>query len=374
MEFIGFAKAALELANSSAGLAAALTGTMTIFGVNPVLGPGRALRLGLSSWIARREGPPSLRQDEVTKLRNWLSIREDCRDYYVITGEKGVGKSCMLKTALHRIPGVVSVTARAGQSDEEICTNVLKSIGKRTPYSFGDPILAAQRTIACYRFMFRCSPIVVLNAAERGPGLPPANIAGAVRDLLDKYKLRVIVDSSPNTLDIGVLRTGRESVLQLERMSKEQIFSIEEFADIFNTPETAKWKEAAWKVIGGNPLKYVKLSEKIRDNSNVDRGEVIADFLSETILEAVDIVIAAKNNKNDMDEILEKLKQANFELKPEDIQHLTRSDPDKVLRTVSNKDRILVLVPSSHAIDLVLRHDLKGKPSIAELLSLLNQS
>lgn len=195
---------------------------LSLAGISPILGPGRALSLAASSYVARSHGPKSVRADEVASLRRWFTNNlGDTDAYRVIIGEKGVGKTYMLRSALHRMPGVVSVIARPAESESEICTNALKEIGKRTSWSIGDPIRSAKRAIACYRFIFRRSPIVVIRASERPQAKAPADIAGAVRTLTDIYKLRVVVDSSPNSLDPGVLGTEREIVMQLERIENK---------------------------------------------------------------------------------------------------------------------------------------------------------
>lgn len=68
----------------------------------------------------------------------------------------------------------------------------------------------------------------MINAAERKVGQEYAGLAAAVRTLLDDFKLRVIVDGSPNLLDDTLLRTTREDVFDIKPMDKEMIWKIEQ--------------------------------------------------------------------------------------------------------------------------------------------------
>jgi hypothetical protein len=50
-----------------------------------------------------------------------------------------------------------------------------------------------------------------------------ASLTGAVRTLVDDYKLRVIVDGSPNSLDESLLNTDRAHVIEIKPMTKDMI-------------------------------------------------------------------------------------------------------------------------------------------------------
>lgn len=69
------------------------------------------------------------------------------------------------------------------------------------------------------------SPIVVINAAERKVGQDYVGLTGAIRTLVDDYKLRVIVD--------GSLGTTREEVIGIKPMTKEMIWKISQLQDLF---------------------------------------------------------------------------------------------------------------------------------------------
>ena len=120
----------------------------------------------------------------------------------------------------------------------------MKEISKQ---SF-DPAESARRTIAWYHFFFRKYPIAVISASERQANEPAANLAGAARALVESFKIRVIIDSSPGSLDSSVLNSGRAIVMDLDRLSKTQLFSIPEVTAIFENQKN--WEEIAWEVLG----------------------------------------------------------------------------------------------------------------------------
>ena len=170
--------------------------------------------------------------------------------------------------------------------------------------------------------------------------------------------------------------------MELERMSKEQIFSIALFSNLFKTSETAPFADIAFKVLGGNPQKYVSLDARIRGretiarllNEPADHADYISQFLTEKIFEAVKTINTATTANPDMVKIIPKLNNSGYELEWEALDGLVPSNPDKVLRRIKTKDGFDVLVPASSAIDIVLRHGLKKEPVIQELIKLLNPS
>ena len=333
--------------------------------VCPILGPGRAITLAVSSFIKPRRVPQSVRI-ETTNLKKWtLNGSSNTQEYRVITGEEGVGKSCMLQTAIYRIPGVIYAYANGGDSSNTIIENVLKNVGKRTPFTFGDPIAAARRTIFCYNFLFGKSPIAVISATERSVNEPPAKLTAAVRILTETYGLRVIVDSSPNSLDPGIFDTKRVTAIRLEKLTKDQLFSIPEIQKIFTDSHTAAWKDITWAVLGGNPADFLDLSGKIRlaEASHVD---VISLFLKNRIFDAIKLVDFALQMNPDMAKFLEKLKESKNVVPTADLRGLKMSSPDKVLRQVET-DGGIFFVPASNALSIVISRGWSKKPSTEQL-------
>jgi hypothetical protein len=120
---------------------------------------------------------------------------------------------------------VIKLEAQPRHSEDTIIKNTLQELAN-PPFKFMNPLKSAPRVIFWYRlFTLGRSPTVVINvnATERKVGQDYAGLTGAVRTLVDKYKLRVVVDGSPNSLDETLLRTKREDVIDIKPMTKEMI-------------------------------------------------------------------------------------------------------------------------------------------------------
>ena len=96
----------------------------------------------------------------------------------------------------------------------------------------------------------------MLSLKERAPNEEYAKIAGVVRDLASLYGLRVIIDSSPNSLDPTVLGTGRCLELQVEPMSDEKIATVEEFKQAREWLREADLEITAVELFGGSPMEW----------------------------------------------------------------------------------------------------------------------
>ena len=269
--------------------------------------------------------------------------------------------------------------ASCGASLNDIITNVIKEIRKRTTYSIGDSVPSAIRAIAWYRFLFRRSPIVVIEASEWLPGRSPANLIGAARELIEEYGLRVLVDAQ-NNFDDCIIDSSRERLIYIEPLSKEQIFSIPDFANISSSPSTASLFDMAFEVLGGNPQKFIALRNfiemKIWDEtySANNHNQYISEFLTDEIYNAISAIHSMRALNPDMLEIIELVRQGGNVIPIHDIldKNLKWIYPDRVLRQVK-KNGMYVLVPASNALDIVIRHRLWRAPSIEELKQLINQ-
>ena len=177
---------------------------LSLAGMLPRVGPGRAIWIALSSRFAFKPVPECLREAEIKILKSRLADKNFGQGYLVVTGEMGVGKTCLLNTVTSKTPGVIRVRARPIDNEETIVKKTLQRL-TRIPYDFIRPFESAKRVIFWYRlFTFGRSPIVVINAGERSAGQGYAGLT----DLVDEYKLRVIVDGSPNSLDESTKTTA----------------------------------------------------------------------------------------------------------------------------------------------------------------------
>jgi hypothetical protein len=74
----------------------------------PLVGPGRALTLGWRSYF-KSTHPMSVRSSDVNELKYFL-VRMKRGSFITYTGGKGLGKSCLIDTALNRLVGVVKIS------------------------------------------------------------------------------------------------------------------------------------------------------------------------------------------------------------------------------------------------------------------------
>ena len=116
--------------------------------------------------------------------------------------------------------------------------------------------------IKFHQLLFRNPPIVVISVPERGPNQEYADISAAVRGLTDKFKLKVLVDGSPNSIPPDTLSTERQVLISVNEMSKDQIESIADFNELIAFMRENKISDGVWEVLGGNPADYV-ISVKI---------------------------------------------------------------------------------------------------------------
>jgi hypothetical protein len=306
-----------------------------------------------------------------------LADKDFGQGYLVVTGEKGVGKTCLLNTVTSKTAGVIKVKAQPRHSEDTIIKNTLQRL-TRLQFDFIPPFDSAKRVIFWYRlFTLGRSPMVVINAAERKVGQDYAGLTGAVRTLVDDYKLRVVVDASPNSLDETLLRTERERVFDIKPMTKEMVWQIGQLQELFKYVKDAGLEDTVFAVLGGIPAKY----EKLWDNSMVDlqagrdAKEVIGTHLCAAIYAAIKLVKDSKKKGNDMEEIIKLFDKEKMWIQSTTLtdKKLERPTPDKVFREVKQSG-VSVLIPASNAIGIVLRHNLTEEPSLTELEKLLKNN
>ena len=92
------------------GLGGGGLAVLSTLGAVPKVGAGRALTLHLKS-ILTSASPFSIRSKEINFLRSKLkALRKG--HYLVVTGGKGLGKTCLINSVLHRYGGVVTISVR----------------------------------------------------------------------------------------------------------------------------------------------------------------------------------------------------------------------------------------------------------------------
>ena len=346
-------------------------------GLVPRIGPGRAVWIALRSRFAFKPNPESLRFAEIKLLRTMVADKDFGQGYLVVTGEKGVGKTCLLNTVTSKTAGVIKVKALPSDNERTIIKNTLQRL-TRIPFDFVPPFDSAKRVIFWHRlFTLGRSPMVVINAAERKVGQDYAGLTGAVRTLVDDYNLRVVVDGSPNSLDETLLRTSRQTVFDIKPMTKEMVWQLEQLQELFKYVKEADLDDIVFAVLSGIPSRYEELwrNSKIDLQAGRDAKEVIGTHLCASISAAIGLVNESCGNDDSATAKLMKLFQETsiFTKSTLVTNKLQRPTPDKVFRQVE-QGGVLVLIPASNAIGIVLQHSLSKKPTLDELEKLLKKN
>lgn len=157
---------------------------------------------------------------------------------------------------------LIRLQTKSGDDKDVIVDKALRQI-TGLDVSYFQPENSAKRVLLFYKFIFRRYPIVVLRVPERLKNQNYADVPSAVRTLADEFGLRVIVDGSPNSIPPELLSTKRQTVMVVELMSRELLESIPEFASFIALLKAHKLDDPVWNVLGGSPIEYSKLREKL---------------------------------------------------------------------------------------------------------------
>jgi hypothetical protein len=79
------------------------------------------------------------------------------------------------------------------------------------------------------------------------------------------FGLKVIVDSSPNSINDSLLSTKRARVIELTEMTRDMVWKIPELKDLFATSRRVELDNILWAVLGGNPADYIQMWALLRD-------------------------------------------------------------------------------------------------------------
>ena len=357
-----------------ASLAAIAAPPAALAGLVPRLGPMRAIVLALSTRF-RRAQDVSQRTTELHSLRSMLSSVQKAQ-YVIVSGPKGVGKTCLVDTTLQYTFGVVSVRVAAGANEKEIMADTFKAI-THSNISFLDHSGGARRVLWWHHFFFRIPVTVVLRAAERKPSQQYADLDSSARTLTHDYGARVLIDASNNSLPDAATATKREDILEVESMSRELLEELPELQLLHAALKKANLADVVWMCVGGNPADYKSLVTKWSRQPN-DLEQVAVVFVRNLIGRAMDNVSSAVASNENLQGLYDKYRESSEV--PSAIlkdMKLVRPSPDKVLRVVKRHvpadergGEQRILIPADAATVVVLRHGLTVVPSISELKAL----
>eukprot|EP01035_Chromulina_nebulosa_P022069 gene22069-28567_t len=359
----------LELAKVALPYIVPATAALSLSGLVPRIGPGRAIWIAFRSRFAFSKMPVSVRDVEVKQIKEEISNKNFGQSYLIITGDKGIGKSCLLSTATNRTCGIVNVEVQPGESENNIIKASLQNL-VNLPFEFVPHRYSARRVIFWYYLLsFGNTPTIIINATERKTGQEYASLTGAVRTLVDKFKLRVIIDGSPNSLDDSLFRTERAEAIEIKPMTKEMIWSLPQLKEFISVIDTNNLGDVVWLVLGGIPARFERVQKKFEKiKSSMDAKELIGELLCNEIYSAIKIVDLAQETNSNMKEIIKLFdKEINGIIRKSLIDKgLIRPTPDKVFHEMKING-VSTLVPCSNAIGIVLRNDLTKEPTMEDL-------
>ena len=341
------------------------------------LGPGRALSIALRSRLSRKPPIQCLRSEQLSRLRHSLTVKDYGQGYPVVMGERGVGKTCLINSAVNQLPGVITLDALPEQSPETILENALKKVaGIKVRFVY--PNYKAECAIFFHRlFTGGHSPIVIIQAKEPRMVQEPAELMSPVRSLVEDYRLRVVVEGSPCALETRLLHSHRERVFEIHPMTKDQIWEMQQFQELFKTLKETGLEDIVFGVLCGIPEKYEKLWNKIKVNlhNTQDAREIIGNHLCHEVSDAMERVDDFCKNDDAIIAKLTKLFQGTrvFTRSILHENNIDRPFSDNVFREVE-QERMHALAPATHAIGIVLRHGLTKELDFEELEELMKRN
>ncbi len=266
---------------------------------------------------------------------------------------------------------ICSFQTKSGADKDLIIDQVLREIaGIRV--NFFNPVGSARRVLFFYSLLFKFPPTVVIRVPERMVGQCYADVTAAVRSLADDFKLRVIVDGSPNSIPPELITTNRETVITIEPMSREQIESIPEFESFIDFLKTHNLDYPVWKVLGGSPAKYLKLKEMI---DRLFLSNTATDVIIEQVKNHLQSILSVALNKNILNSstlskaiisVFREKKTIKISKAELETMGFLLDYPNKVFREVDTLDGCFIK-PATSAVSLIISENVKDDAGVREL-------
>lgn len=106
--------------------AAAIVGSA--IGFSPRVGPVRALSVFVKTWVRSSRTPLSIRREDLQLIHSFIDWKDWEQEYIVVTGEKGIGKTCFLEMATNKTGGILNLTVYPKMGEAEIVDNTLRQL------------------------------------------------------------------------------------------------------------------------------------------------------------------------------------------------------------------------------------------------------
>jgi len=231
----------------------------------------------------------SIRADDVDWIKRHLSrkIEPDNQFFGVVSGPRGIGKTYAILTALNGFPGVIKILdVRHGTDKDVILSRVFNKI-------CGEDNASEDKTrkiIEAYREKYNKRLIVVIPADEREIDAQPALLTQAARNLVERFKVEVLIDAGENAL---TWLTERESILYMEPMTDEMMCQIKEYEPLLDYLKSKGNKEVVLAACAGRPLLLNNLAHLMNKCSNEeDKEKAVRKFVENQLAEAHNSIMA----------------------------------------------------------------------------------
>lgn len=201
--------------------------------------------------------------------------------YMIVEGPKGIGKTCVIRTAVNKRPGVVIAPVYPSTKEGDIVHDVLRRLCKWT--NLTHKILSPEQHALAVLFWYRRTggkPTVVLEVKEIAQGDLKARVHTAARDLA-VMGLTVILDASSNSIAEEAMHTNREFILHMEAVGWEQVKQIEDFKPLISKLEKAGVSWLVEEVCGGEFATLEQLAVELFD---IDKEEQIEQVVNSFIM------------------------------------------------------------------------------------------
>lgn len=327
---------------------------------------GHKSRIGRAFYLAIRskfQSPEikSVRKEDIKNIeKNIFDMKRGT--YLVIKGPKGVGKTLMLSTCLQKRIGVIySKPIFPGTPGDEIIKNAHNEITGNNNSTINS-MVSANKVIKWYTFLFRSSPIYVINLNERESGKPFAEINAAARNLSDQG-LKVIIDCSDNAI---ISEIKRQIIYEVNPMSDEIIKSIPEFSSLFKFAEKYELIDCILLFCNGNPFDMNEMLQIYNSNIDISEEKVkteIEKSIKSIVYSARTKYIETIKKYPDLGKRLDEIKNKdNIELDKNEFINLFEVIPDfkNVLREFKKNGETL-LIPATPTMAFVLKEDMHIK-------------
>lgn len=342
------------------------------------VGPLRALSLALKSkYFGPKVEFKSVREENITKIQSALRFKT-ANSYIVVVGDKGVGKSCMIETALQGMKGVVSIGISADMKEAKITALCQNEITGGSGCKIVDQTSNVNRVLFWYKLFFRGQmPVVVMKISEVYNGELPLTMIGAVHGLC-KQGVNVVVASTPHSLPPELLETTRELVIKVEALSREEILLLPQLADLFNHLKKAHLSDVVLDLLGGTPSLYVNLSHYLEVALNTentcgsadDTATVVTKFLLNLVQPIYDAAFEMKRAAPEFSNIFSRM--ADGETIDERLlrdKKLQLPSHCKILRQTGT-----AVVPASPLVALYFKHRCDPEATAKAMLRMIKEA